>query len=170
MTKYIITDPCYVLSDEVWDNICSQCEDDDFSNGKFDTLCTEALNKLAGTTNAVACSTGIGDWTNCIQCSNDDKVIEEEFFADSGMVCVVEYNEAIQNVFKNGIISRGGVALIETEGEVIIEMDTSHEDWTIVYIEDDEDEFNSMPYDDDYDEDEDEDDYDEEDEDDEDED
>lgn len=75
------------------------------------------------------------------------------------MVCVVEYNEAIQNVFKNGIISGGGVALIETEGEVIIEMDTSHEDWTIVYIEDDEDEFNSMPFDEDYDEDEDEDDY-----------
>ena len=167
MTKYIITDPCYILSNEVWDNICSQCEHDDFSNGKFDTLCTEALNKLAGTTNAVACGTGFGDWSNSICCSNDDKVIESDFFADSGMVCVVEYNEAIQNALGNDeLISKGGIALIETEGEVVIEMDTSNSEWTMVYIEDDEDEFNSMPFD----EEDEEEDYDEEDEEDEDED
>lgn len=167
MTKYIITDPCYILSDEVWNNICGQCENDDFSNGKFDTLCTDALNKLAGTTNAVACGTGWGDWENCMHSSNDDKIIETDFFADAGMVCVVEYNEAIQNALiakgNDGLISKGGIALIETVGEVTIEMDTSNAEWTMVYIEDDEDDFNSMvpPFDEedeeeDYDEDDDE--------------
>lgn len=148
MTKYIITDPCYILSDEVWNNICSQCENDDFSNGKFDTLCTEALNKLAGTTNAVACGTGWGDWSNRMHSSNDDKIIEADFFADAGMVCAVEYNEAIQNALiakgNDGLISKGGIALIETKGEVIIEMDIRNSEWTVVNIEDDEDGFTSM--------------------------
>lgn len=159
MTKYIITDPCYVLSDEVWSDICGQCESDDFYNGKFDTLCTEALNKLAGTTNAVACGTGWGDWDNRIHCSDDDKIIEADFFADAGMVCVVEYNEAIQNalVAKGNtiLISKGGIALIETEGEVTIEMDTSNAEWTVVNIEDATDGFNSMlpPFDEEDDED-----------------
>lgn len=163
MTKYIITDPCYILSDDTWNECCKVFDtykNDEFMYQRFDEAVTKALNKLAGTKNAVACGTGIGDWSNSICCSNDDKVIESDFFADSGMVCVVEYNEAIQNALGNDeLISRGGIALIETEGEVVIEMDTSNSEWTMVYIEDDEDEFNSMPFDEDYDEDEDEDDY-----------
>jgi hypothetical protein len=159
MTKYIITDPVYIIDNNVWTDICDQCDGDGFDNSKFNNLCTEALNKLAGTTNAVACHTGYGDWDNCMHCSNDNKIIEADFFADSGTVCVVEYNEAIQNALvtkcNDRLIANGGIALIETEGEVTIEMDTSNAEWTIVNIDDAKDSFNSMlpPFDDEEDED-----------------
>ena len=161
MTKYIITDPCYILPDATWSDICSQCKNEDFYNGTFDRLCTEALNKLAGTKNAVASATGYGDWSNCMHCSNDDKIIQSDFFADSGMVCVVEYNDKIQQALKDKqnekLVDKdkGGAALIETEGEVKITMDTRDSQWTVVEIEDEHDGFNSMlPVDDDEEEDE----------------
>ena len=148
MTKYIITDPVYIIDHKVWMDICGQCEGDDFDNSKFNNLCTEALNKLAGTKNAVACHTGYGDWNNCIHSSNDNKIIKADFFADSGTVCVVEYNEAIQNALitkcNDRLITEGGIALIETEGEVIVEMDTSDAEWTVVNIDDAKDSFTSM--------------------------
>lgn len=152
MTKYIITDPCYVLSDDTWSNICNQCKNEDFYNGTFDRLASEALNKLAGTTNAVASATGFGDWDNCMHCSNEDKIIHTDFFADSGMVCVVEYNDAIQQALKDKdnirLIEKGGIAVIETEGNVEITMNTEDPNWTVVEIEDDNDVFNSfLPYD-----------------------
>lgn len=161
MTKYIITDPCYILPNTTWSDICDQCESNDFYNGKFDRLCTEALNELAGTTNAVASTTGYGDWSNSMHCSNDDKIIQSDFFADSGMVCVVEYNDKIQQALKDNKNEKlvdedkGGAALIETEGEVKITMDTRDSEWTVVEIEDEHDGFNSMlPVDDDEEEDE----------------
>lgn len=148
MTKYIITDPCYVLSDDTWSNICNQCKNEDFYNGTFDRLTSEALNKLAGTTNAVASATGFGDWDNCMHCSNEDKIIQTDFFADSGMVCVVEYNDAIQQALKDKdnvrLIEKGGIAVIETEGNVEITMNTEDPNWTVVEIEDDNDVFNSF--------------------------
>ena len=152
MTKYIITDPCYVLSDDTWSNICNQCKNEDFYNGTFDRLTSEALNKLAGTTNAVASATRFGGWDNCMHCSNEDKIIQTDFFADSGMVCVVEYNDAIQQALKDKdnicLIEKGGIAVIETEGNVEITMNTEDPNWTVVEIEDDNDVFNSfLPYD-----------------------
>lgn len=150
MKKYIITDPCYVLSNDTWSDICNQCKDDDFYNGTFDRLVSEALNKLAGTTNAVASATGFGDWSNCMHCSNDDKIIQSDFFADSGMVCVVEYNDKIKAALEANNNSRlidedvGGAALIDTEGEVEITMNHDDSNWTVVEIEDEVDAFNSL--------------------------
>ena len=83
-----------------------------------------------------------------MHCSNDDKIIQSDFFADSGMVCVVEYTNDIKDRIDTTLIERGGIALIETEGEVKIEMDTNDPNWTVVYIEDDVDSFSScLPYD-----------------------
>lgn len=47
-TTYIITDPCYIIEDSVWDNICSQCTNDDFYNGKFNKLVADHLTKITG--------------------------------------------------------------------------------------------------------------------------
>lgn len=148
-TQYIITDPCYILDDTTWSNVCNECFDNSPEQyEKFDKRISEELNKLAGTTNALASGTGYGDWSNYIRCSNYDKVLQAEFFADSGMVCVVEYNEAIKQalIAKNNqsLIEKGGIALIKTEGTVKVKMDTRDSNWTVVEIKDDNDNFNSM--------------------------
>lgn len=154
MTKYIITDPCYILSDEVWQSICNQCHDDDFYNGKFDNLCTYELNKLAGTTNAIASATGYGDWSNTINGSNRDKILQSDFFADSGMVCVVEYNhkviEALEANKNVNLIQEkvGGAALLDLVEPVEISVDTSDKSWTVIYLKDkDGDGFSSIEQD-----------------------
>lgn len=148
MSKYIITDPCYILNDIVWDNACKECFDDSPEQyANFDKRITQELNKLANTNNALASGTGYGDWNNEIYSSNGRKVLQSEFFADSGMVCVVEYNEFIQKALEEKdntrLIERGGCALIETVGRVSVKMDMSNKDWTVVEIYDDESHFHS---------------------------
>ena len=164
MTKYIITDPCYIISDQVWSECCNEAFDKPLNDSqdkyeKFDQLVTNELNKLAGTTNAKAGRTGFGDWSNCMHSSNDDKIIQSDFFADSGMVCIVEYNDAIKAALEANDNSHlvnedvGGAALIETEGNVEITINTENPDWTVVEIEDDNDAFGScLPYEDEEDE------------------
>lgn len=169
--QYIITDPCYILSDTVWQNICKSCKDDDYYNGTFDNKVTEELNKLANTTTAKASTTGFGDWDNCIHSDNptEANIIQPDFFADSGMVCVVEYNDNIKQALKdkdNDHLTdedKGGAAVIEIQddSDIDIEMDTSDTNWTQVKISTPNENFWSMyPYDSDDDDEEDEDDYD----------
>lgn len=149
MTKqYVITDPCYIIDDNTWSNVCNECFDDSpeqYEN--FNKRITQELNKLAGTTNAIAVETGFGDWSNSIHATNGHKVLQSDFFADSGMVCVVEYNDKTKQAFveqnNEKLIERGGCALIETEGDVIIKADTSDKNWTIIEIDDDETHFYS---------------------------
>lgn len=166
--QYIITDPCYILSDTVWSNICESCNDEDFYNGTFDNKVTEELNKLANTTTAKASTTGFGDWQNSIHSDNptESNIIQQDFFADAGMVCVVEYNDNIKQALKdknNDSLTdddRGGIAVIEIQDDsnIDIEMDTSNENWTQVKISTPNENFwSDYPYDD---EDDDEDDYD----------
>lgn len=142
-TKYIITDPCYILNEETWQEVCHECFDDTPKQyEKFDERISEELNKLAGTTNAVAAGTGFGDWSNTIYCNHSDKVLHSNFFADSGMVCVVEYNDRIIDALNDAnyehLIDNGGAALIETEGDIVIDINTEDPNWTVLSIRDSE--------------------------------
>lgn len=148
--QYIITDPCYILDDVTWDNACKEVFDDKSDQyERFNSRITDELNKLAGTTDAQATDTGFGDWENLIHCSNDNKVLNEDFYADSGMVCVVEYTDTIKKALADNdnekLIERGGIAVIQTEGNVTIEFDHTDKSWTEIYIHDDEDTFCSIP-------------------------
>lgn len=127
-TKYIITDPCYLLSSNEWFNL-------------FHDLCTEAwrnelnsriefaLEKLTGSKSWVA-ETGYGDWSNVIigECFDE----RHDFYADSGTVCVCKFIPE----FKKRHITNWAAAIIEADGEITVEMDTSNPHWTIVRIED----------------------------------
>jgi len=152
MTQYIVTDPCYVLPNSTWDKICKDYKTDE----EFIKLVTQELNKLAGTTNALAANTGFGDWSNTLSSTNESKIIRHDFFADSGTVCVVEYNNKVRSAIQENkndyLIDYGGMALIETKGNVKIEMDTSDKNWTVVQIKDEEDTFRSLLPDDENDE------------------
>lgn len=144
MKQYIVTDPCYVLPNKTWDEICEHYTTD----VEFIKLVTQELNKLAGTTNALAANTGFGDWSNTLSSTNDSKIIRHDFFADSGTVCVVEYNDNIKSAIEENkndyLIDYGGMALIKTKGDVKIKMDTSDKSWTVVQIKDEEDMFRSL--------------------------
>ena len=157
--QYIITDPCYILDDVTWDNACKEVFDDKSDQyERFNSRITDELNKLAGTTDAQATDTGFGDWENLIHSDDESKVLHCDFFADSGMVCVVEYNDAVKKALTNNdnekLIERGGIAVIETEGNVTIEFDHTDKNWTEITIQDDNNVFCSIPSSSTYDEDE----------------
>lgn len=147
MRKYIITDPCYLIPDDDWGKCCEifdsvaykkaeQNRDYEMQRELFDNEVTAMLRKYSGDYNAQACSTGYGDWTNEIWGEN---VIKSDFFADSGMCCVCELTDIIQNHIKENSNNRNefnGMAVFETDKDIAIKFDTSDSDWTVILVKD----------------------------------
>ena len=87
-TRFIITDPCYLIDDDAhpdaWSHFCELS--DSRSNWEVTQQANEYLSGELGF-GIVAASTGFGDWSNCIE---GEGVVNMNFFADAGMVCVAE--------------------------------------------------------------------------------
>lgn len=134
-TTYIITDPCYIIEDSVWSDICGQCESDDFYNGKFNKLVADHLTKITGQ-QAYASETGFGDWSNQLFASIPELLKNTgNFCADSGMVCVAKYDAALLTKYAPSTISNIA-AIFEVEGELKVNIDTSNNDWTQITMSD----------------------------------
>lgn len=112
----IITDPCYL------------CTDDDYEQTNYGS----ELDKL-GFTNYLVEDTGYGDWCNAIFQDNGTKL--GNFCADSGQVCVVlaeeliKYNPEFKQVIEKP--STWCTVIRDFDGEV--EIDTSDSNWTMIY-------------------------------------
>lgn len=135
MKKIIITDPCYIIKDSDWSNACDYCFRNDGARksepenelNKFKDFITSLLQIASGDKNAIAENTGFGDWTNEI----DGRM----FYADSGMVCVVEDTDKLEEYFeKENIHLPIGVAYVEVPSSATYEVDTSDPNWSVVKI------------------------------------
>lgn len=93
LTKYVVTDPCYILNDDGWDECCKFLDN---SPKAFNEAVSKALTDLTGFS-AYACDTGFGDWSNKIYGSY---IIHKEFCADSGMVCFCRLTSEIEKHFE----------------------------------------------------------------------
>lgn len=133
MSKYVITDPCYILPNEMWIDCIETAEKTkgDWSKN-FTKQVTKALSEFTGN-EAWANSTGFGDWNNTIYgpCVDDMGT----FFADSGMVCVCEYTKAVKEALGT-IIDKGGAATFEAVGPLKVNFDDTCPDWIVVEISD----------------------------------
>ena len=123
MTKYVITDPCYIVDEKTWDKCLK-----DFPN--FPKLIAEHLTKLTKE-KAYASDTGFGDWSNGLM-SKDGYL--GSFGADSGMVSVCKYTKKVAERL-SGIFA-GCYCVFEADGPLDVVFDTSDKQWTVVYIED----------------------------------
>lgn len=126
MKKILVTDPCYLISDEAWSIMCHNCfkeGDEAVGLAKFKRQVQSYLRLLSLDDKALVEDTGIGDWTNMID--------GQEFGADSGMVCVVEDTAELR---KN--VPEPLAASVEVSDNVKYELDVSDPDWTIVRIRD----------------------------------
>ena len=88
----LITDPCYVLKDEDWD----KWQDVNDRRSEFKYLRDNVLYDIrttCGLRNFIATDTGEGDWSNEIHDPNGRTL--GDFCADSGMVAVFDYEEAL---------------------------------------------------------------------------
>ena len=137
MTKYIVTDPCYILPSGIWTECCQK-------GGDFSAVVTKALQKFTGDNKARAVGTGCGDWRNRIEGSSFNKVIRPDFTADSGMVCFCRCYDIVDKTLKDNHVKEGCYAILELEGKITTVFDRSINDWTEIYIWDERDAFRTL--------------------------
>lgn len=134
MSKYIVTDPCYILPVDVWHKCCEVLSeyDGDEKYQRFDEEVTKALRAFSGDDKACATGTGYGDWCNVLI---GPGVIFQNFCADAGMFCVCKLTEPVEKLFR--MFSYGiSVALFEMGDNIEITFDYSDRHWTRVIIKD----------------------------------
>lgn len=141
MTKFIVTDPCYILPHKIWNTCCEvfrnkNNDSDDLIYEKFDKVVQEELRKFSGTDKAWAGSTGIGDWSNTLNSvSNEIKIIEGDFVADSGMVCCTELTSSVKkSLIDNYGKLIGALFEVSDSSDITCEIDKSDKTWTIIRI------------------------------------
>ena len=131
MSKIVVTDPCYIMSEEDWDACCKEAEQRHDEHKQvweeaFDEIVSRKLTEMSGH-QAYATSTCFGDWNNEIAC--------QSFCADSGMVCVCYLTDEMRNRL-NEYPNQSMAAIIDVEGDIKVNFDYTRRDWTIVEIED----------------------------------
>lgn len=162
MKQFIVTDPCYLITRDNWDQIISQCQTENYKLDE-EMLCNKIaqhLNEMSATANSAVADTGYGDWSNKM-IGPSDKIVFANFTADSGLVCVVEYTDQLKGQIE---FDEGFMALVNVDDNAIINMDTTNKSWTVVEITDSSGVLSSLGYEtneeeDDYDYDDDDDDY-----------
>lgn len=140
--KYIITDPCYIVPEDVWDEACKHIDDDSVIDyPMFEKVISDACG-----TKVDVCDTGCGDWDNSIS-GPYDHIINRKFCADAGMVCVAELTPEIEkNMTYNGInLADNGVAAVIDVSDAQVEWH-GNDDWTIASIRTPEGYFYSEDY------------------------
>lgn len=145
MSKYIITDPCYILDDDIWSTcIKASTVNRDFNQDAFDNLVRKQLELLSGH-KAWVSSTGYGDWTNYME-GDESKIIQHEFTADSGMVCVCKLTKDVEDSLRKKIPIglENLVAIIECDNDAAVKLDTTNKHLTVVYVYDGDKEFHSI--------------------------
>lgn len=143
--KYIITDPCYLMSQSDWVNAIKTADSfhktallrgaiepgykgwSEFVNSEV----KERLEFLSGHEAFVA-DTGCGDWDNALR--TEDKCVGS-FCADAGMVCVVQVDQDIVEAANTADDNAIGT-IFEAVGKVNVEFDFTKPNWTVVKITD----------------------------------
>jgi len=138
MTKqYCITDPTYILPQEVKDRIWEEWRKlgDDNDWDTFHRMEEQALSEFTNGGQAFVENTGFGDWENCIYGPGHDGGEESTFTADSGEVCVCEYTDAVKeklDSYPNPNIA----AVFDAVGPISVHFNTKDPNWTMVEIVD----------------------------------
>ena len=140
MKQYIVTDPCYIIDNDTWQNICTKIFDNMPQSTSeeykamldaFDTEVTRALQVLTNA-KAIAGRTGIGDWSNRLYGPN---IKHSEFGADSGMFCFCEVTDTIKPALES--LPEYCYALFEGANDIKVKMNVNN-DWSMLYADDSE--------------------------------
>lgn len=135
---YIITDPCYILPDDIYNECFDKYERENKSINEpeyYEAYCNdiaEALTKYSGS-KAYVSGTGFGDWSNTIF---GPGVKQANFAADAGLVCVCELTDVINEHLEKSNLFVLCYGVFDTVGEVSVKFDTTDSFWTVVKIKD----------------------------------
>ena len=143
---YLVTDPCYLLDlypnnkDRIWDRCINDMYDSNNSNKYEDrtdyTGVQKILSEELGVNVLRVSDTGYGDWVNSISSTSEHiKIIKNKFFADAGLMCVVEINDKLKNYLKDHPIG----AIFESDIPVDIHVNDLNSNWFVLEITDKDD-------------------------------
>jgi hypothetical protein len=142
--KYLVTDPCYLLDldpvnrDSIWHNCMNDMYNGDTGSDKYEdrtnyTGVQKILSEALGVNILRVSDTGYGDWSNTLLSgSKHIKVIKPDFFADAGMMCVVEVNEKLENFLKENDIG----AIFESDVPISVSVNDEDRGWYVLKIMD----------------------------------
>ena len=139
---YVVTDPCYLVhvlenKDQVWDKFCDLLE---YVYKNDNDKAAEYLAKNLGLSKMWVSSTGFGDWTNEIidDVHNPNvKILNEEFCADSGLVCVCPVTEEFLDKLTEKFTSvKENCAIIDASEDCTVNFNHDCSDWTVVEFTD----------------------------------
>lgn len=141
---YLVTDPCYLLDldpkknkDRIW-NLCINDMYDSDNSDKYEDRTDyigvqKILSEELGINVLRVSDTGYGDWANSISSTSEHiKIIKNKFFADAGMMCVVEINDKLKNYLKDNPIG----AIFESGISINIHVNDSNSYWFVLEITD----------------------------------
>lgn len=138
--KYLITDPCYLLDllstqqerDNLWSYVCESIHDYDKNYDRTDHEdASKRMSDVLGLNILRMSDTGFGDWSNTItSTSKHINVLVPEFYADAGMMCVVEINEKLENFLKDHDIG----AIFESDCDISVDVDDEDRGWYVLKI------------------------------------
>ena len=141
MTKkfnYLVTDPCYLISHEIWSEVCENTKGK--SNEEFAIELEKHLPK-----GSMVHTTGVGDYINSISPVYEDttvNIVQSCFTVDSGFLCITP----VEDPTPYEVDTR--FAIIESEEELTYGFDTAHLDWAVAEFSHGEKEVaQSEPYD-----------------------
>lgn len=140
--KYLVTDPCYLLDllptqkekDKLWDYVCNSIHDwEKDYDGTDHKDASVRMSDVLGVNVLRISDTGFGDWSNTLKSTSEHiNVLIPEFYADAGMMCVVEINEKLENFLKENDIG----AIFESDVPIAVNVDDDDNQWYVLKIMD----------------------------------
>lgn len=134
--KYLVTDPCYILSNDDWREVCDIADKAGDWTEAFNNACADKLREVSGDKRADACGTGYGDWSNRLfGMSGRATILCNDFYADSGMVCVVEVTDQLEKYLANNDHDMESLAaVVESDEPLEGVFDCENTSWTVVRL------------------------------------
>lgn len=116
----IITDPCYLMKEEHWQQYCSM----EFSENPIGL--DNYLRQYHNFGEVIAADTGYGDWSNQVFTLDDSQTVLGNFTADAGMVVVCTASDLENYGYDKKqfleLVERGCIAVIPNySGDITLE-------------------------------------------------
>lgn len=127
--KIVITDPCYILTDETRDLLREKVYNGDSEGWE------ERLSKVLAENTPIKLNmrTGYGDWTNrMIGFGDQNYILNDEFCADGGEVCAIALSD-LEQYNPEAILSSHMTAIIECFDDMDVEF-IPDSDWSLINV------------------------------------
>lgn len=128
--KFVVTDPCYIVNEDVWSEACKHIDE----NGLIDYPRFEEVISNACGTKVDICDTGYGDWSNSIS-GPSGHIINRDFCADAGMVCVAKLTPEIEEHLDMDLDEPNPIAAVIDVTDITEVSWRGSDNWTKLCIE-----------------------------------